>query len=198
MIENTCNKIVGRMITNGIISADECALYSYHIQVMLEAIVGHVIILTSAFILGYFVEVLLFLFSFGVLRGSTSGYHCKTSVGCVLLSSLSCAIVVGLQNFALSHILYYQGGLIISMIIIILVGAINHPDMEWSDDELKSAQRSARIKVVFLLILLSVLNYLGIEKIYLYYLGMGVVQCSISLVIVKFKRKGGSDDEEES
>ncbi|MBO7449207.1 MAG: accessory gene regulator B family protein [Clostridiales bacterium] len=110
MIENTCNKIVGRMITNGIISADECAIYSYHIQVMLEAIVGHVIILTAAFILGYFVEVLLFLFSFGVLRGSTSGYHCKTSVGCVLLSSLSCAIVVGLQNFALSHILYYQGG----------------------------------------------------------------------------------------
>lgn len=84
------------------------------------------------------------------------------------------------------------------MIIIILVGAINHPDMEWSGDELKSAQRSARIKVVFLLILLSVLNYLGIEKMYLYYLGMGVVQCSISLVIVKFKRKGGSYDEEES
>ena len=76
VVENTSNKIVGRMIANDVIGDDERAIYSY----------------------------------FGVLRGSTSGYHCKTSVGCFVLSSLACAFVVLLKDLALRYILYYQGG----------------------------------------------------------------------------------------
>ena len=83
------------------------------------------------------------------------------------------------------------------MIIIFLVGAINHPNMGWSDEELKTARRSSRIKDLILFLLLFILDYLGIEKTYLYCFGMGIVQCSISLVIVNLKGKGGKDDEEE-
>ena len=189
VVENASNKIVSRMIANDVIGADERAIYSYHIQVMLESVVGHSIILLIAAMSGHFVEILLFLLSFGILRGSTSGYHCKTSVGCFVLSSLACAFVVLLKDLALRYILYYQGGLIISMIIILLVGAINHPNMVWSDEELKVAKRSSRIKVLIMLILLFILDYLGIEKTYLYCFGMGIVQCSISLVIVNLKGK---------
>ena len=197
VVENASNKIVSRMIANDVIGDDERAIYSYHIQVMLESVVGHSIILLIAAMSGHFVEILLFLLSFGILRGSTSGYHCKTSVGCFVLSSLACAFVVLLKDLALRYILYYQGGLIISMIIIFLVGAINHPNMGWSDEELKAARRSSRIKDLILFLLLFILDYLGIEKTYLYCFGMGIVQCSISLVIVNLKGKGGKDDEEE-
>ena len=197
VVENASNKIVSRMIANDVIGDDERAIYSYHIQVMLESVVGHSIILLIAAMSGHFVEILLFLLSFGILRGSTSGYHCKTSVGCFVLSSLACAFVVLLKDLALRYILYYQGGLTISMIIIFLVGAINHPNMGWSDEELKAARRSSRIKDLILFLLLFILDYLGIEKTYLYCFGMGIVQCSISLVIVNLKGKGGKDDEEE-
>ena len=197
IVENTSNKIVGRMIANDIIGADERAIYSYHIQVMLESVVGHTIIFLCAALTGHFVEILLFLLSFGVLRGSTSGYHCKTSCGCFALSSLACVSVVILKDIFLRYTLYYQGGLIISMIIIFLVGAINHPNMGWSDEELQTAKRSSRVKVLILLILLFVLDYLGVKKTYLYCFGMGIIQCSLSLVIVNLKGKGGKDDEEE-
>ena len=110
VVENTSNKIVGRMIANDVIGADERAIYSYHIQVMLESVVGHTIIFLCAALTGHFVEIFLFLLSFGVLRGSASGYHCKTSVGCFVLSSLACAFVVRLKDLALRYILYYQGG----------------------------------------------------------------------------------------
>ena len=189
VVENASNKIVSRMIANDVIGDDERAIYSYHIQVMLESVVGHSIILLIAAMSGHFVEIFLFLLSFGILRGSTSGYHCKTSVGCFVLSSLACAFVVLLKDLALRYILYYQGGLIISMIIIFLVGAINHPNMGWSDEELKAARRSSRIKDLILFLLLFILDYLGIEKTYLYCFGMGIVQCSISLVIVNLKGK---------
>ena len=110
VVENASNKIVGRMIANDVIGADERAVYSYHVQIILESIVGHAIILLFATLTGHFVEILLFLLSFGILRGSTSGYHCKTSAGCFLLSSLACASVVLLKDLALRYILYYQGG----------------------------------------------------------------------------------------
>lgn len=110
IVESTSNKIVGRMIANDVIGADERAIYSYHIQVMLESVVGHAIILLFAALTGHLVEILLFLLSFGILRESTSGYHCKTSVGCFLLSSLACASVVLLKALSLKYILYYKGG----------------------------------------------------------------------------------------
>ena len=84
------------------------------------------------------------------------------------------------------------------MIIIFLVGAINHPNMGWSDEELSKAKRSSQIKILIMLILLFILDFLGIEKVYLYCFSMGIVQCSISLVIVILGRKGGHSDEAES
>lgn len=110
VVVNASNKIVSRMIANDVIGADERAIYSYHIQVMLESVVGHTIIFLCAALTGHFVEIFLFLLSFGVLRGSASGYHCKTSVGCFALSSLACVSVVLLKELFLRYILYYQGG----------------------------------------------------------------------------------------
>lgn len=110
MVAQTCNKIVGRMIANDLISADDCAIYSYHLQIMLETIIVHAILLSVAAITGHFIEIFLFLISFDILRGSANGYHCKTSVGCFLLSSLACASVVLLKALSLNYILYYKGG----------------------------------------------------------------------------------------
>jgi len=198
MVAQTCNKIVGRMIANDLISDADRAIYSYHLQIMLETIIVHAILLSMAAITGHFIEIFLFLLSFDILRGSANGYHCKTSVGCFLLSSIVCALVVLMRDLFLRYILQYQGGLIISMIIIFLVGAINHPNMGWSDEELSKAKRSSQIKILIMLILLFILDFLGIEKVYLYCFSMGIVQCSISLVIVILGRKGGHSDEAES
>ena len=192
IVENTSDKIVKRMLKHDIIDDKESAIYSYHIQVILEAAVGHAILLSLASLTGHFIEILLFLLSFDILRGSTSGYHCKTNVGCLILSTIACSTVVLLENLALSHILYCQGGVIMSMIFIILVGAVNHPNMGWSDEELKAAKKSSRVKILVLFLFLSVLDCLGIEKRYLYCFGMGIIQCSISLVLVHFSRKGAS------
>lgn len=96
IIENTSDKIVNRMIANEIISDDDRAIYSYHLQVILETVVGHAILLTLAALAGHFIEVALFLLSFNILRNSTSGYHCKTNTGCILLSAFSCVLVVAM------------------------------------------------------------------------------------------------------
>lgn len=197
IIENTSDKIVNRMIANEIISDDDRAIYSYHLQVILETVVGHAILLTLAALAGHFIEVALFLLSFNILRSSTSGYHCKTNTGCILLSAFSCALVVALENSAMNNILLFQWCGVLSMMFLLFVGAINHPNMGWSDEELKAAKKSSRTKILILLILLPILDNLGIEKLYLYSFVMGIVQCAISLLIVKLG-KGGQNNEANS
>ena len=110
MVAQTCNKIVGRMIANDLISDADRAIFSYHLQIMLETIIVHAILLSMAAITGHFIEIFLFLLSFDILRGSANGYHCKTSVGCFLLSSIVCALVVLMRDLFLRYILQYQGG----------------------------------------------------------------------------------------
>ncbi len=110
IVENTCNRIVNRMIADDIIDVDDRTVYSYHIRVGLEAFVGHAIILFLAALSGHLVEILLFLLSFGILRSSTSGYHCKTSGGCFFLSLLACVLVVLMKPLFLRFVLQYQGG----------------------------------------------------------------------------------------
>ncbi len=61
MVAQTCNKIVGRMIANDLISDADRAIYSYHLQIMLETIIVHAILLSMAAITGHFIEIFLFL-----------------------------------------------------------------------------------------------------------------------------------------
>lgn len=198
MLEMASRMVISRMIDNGIISEEERATYIYNLQVILESIVGHAILLVIAAILGHFYEVLVFLFSFDLLRRSTGGFHCKTNIGCITLSVLICTIVVVLQHYIDASNLYYQSGVILSMIFVFLTGAVNHPDMDWTLDELRVAKRRTRIIIVVLLFLFSVLNFLKIESRYFYFFSMGIVQCAISLGLAKLLKKGGNENETDS
>lgn len=110
MLEMASRLVISRMIDNGIIREEERAIFIYNLQVILESVVGHALLLVIAAIFGYFFEVLVFLFSFDLLRRSTGGFHCKSNIRCITLSLLICTIVVVLQHYIDESSLYYQGG----------------------------------------------------------------------------------------
>lgn len=82
-------------------------------------------------------------------------------------------------------------GVILSMIFIIIIGSVNHPNMNLSAKEFRSVSKKARITVVLLTFFFFILNFLNIEKIYLYYFGMGILQTFISMILAQMIMKGG-------
>ena len=110
MLESASHFVISRMINNGIINEDERAIYAYNLQVIIESIVGHAILLIIATLCGHFLDIFVFLLSFDLLRRSTGGFHCKTNIGCITLSTLVCILVIVVQRFIEPIILYYQGG----------------------------------------------------------------------------------------
>ena len=79
----------------------------------------------------------------------------------------------------------------LSMIFIIIIGSVNHPNMNLSAKEFRSVSKKARITVVLLTFFFFILNFLNIEKIYLYYFGMGILQTFISMILAQMIMKGG-------
>jgi len=86
--------------------------------------------------------------------------------------------------------------LIVSMAIILLLGSINHPNINWDKNELYEANKSARI----LLFLQGACIYLCIElninKTCLIFAIFGISLCAISLIIAKICRQEVKADEQ--
>ena len=93
--------ITNRMIDLEIISSDDKDFYCYSVQGLLEKITCLTLIIASASLFHSLVGVLAFLAVFMLIRRSSDGIHCKTTIGCFLAStiiSLSTIVVVRIIN----------------------------------------------------------------------------------------------------
>ena len=82
-----------------------------------------------------------------------------------------------------------SGGVTISMIFVIYIGAINHPDLCWSNEEYAKAKKYTRSVVIIIFTLFLLFDSVSTDKCYLYYWGMGIVVCSLSLLLSKMLGK---------
>lgn len=191
MVEKISSILTQRMVNENIISVNEYDYYHYKLLVYCEFIVGHSVLLLVALCFRFALRAIVFLFVFNLLRGYTNGYHCETNIGCVTLSVCVLLWIRLHESIILEKWTIYQGGVILSMIFIIIIGSVNHPNMNLSAKEFRSVSKKARITVVLLTFFFFILNFLNIEKIYLYYFGMGILQTFISMILAQMIMKGG-------
>lgn len=93
--------ITNRMIDLDIICSDDKDFYCYSVQGLLEKITCLTLIIVSASLFHSLVGVIAFLVVFMLIRRSSDGIHCKTTIGCFLASmviSLSTIVVVRIIN----------------------------------------------------------------------------------------------------
>lgn len=193
-MSQVASKIVARMLTANLISESESEEYTYGIQILLEKIISYFIIFLLAAILNRFLEISLFILSFSLLRKYSGGIHCKRFKTCLIASSAVSISGVALFPLVEKRILLYQGGLIMSIIFIIIIGAINNPNIDWSVCEYRKAKRLSRLTVlleVSVLLLMMLLNFpLKIR----FYISYGIVVCAISMLL-EIRKKGGIANE---
>lgn len=194
-MDQVASKIVARMITANLISDKDAEEYSYGVQILLEKIISYSIILSLAIILNRFFEIVLFLVSFSLIRKYSGGIHCKSFRTCLIASTTVSLLGVVVFPLIEKSILIYQGGVIMSMIIVILIGAINNPNIDWSNCEYRQAKRLSRLTVlleVSVLILLMILQFpLKIR----FFISYGIVVCAISMLL-EIRKKGGIANED--
>lgn len=152
-------------------------------------------IMSFAILLNHVLEIALFVVSFSLIRKYSGGIHCQGFGTCLIASTaVSLSVVVALPLVEKS-ILTYQGGVIMSIIIVIIIGAINNPNIDWSDYEYKRVKRLSRLTILMeasVLLLLIVLHFPNNIRFSISY---GIVVCAISMLL-EIRKKGGIADED--
>lgn len=195
-MEHVSSIIVNRMISAELISESEADQYNYGVQILIEKIISYSVIFGLAILIHRFWEILVFVISFSVLRKYTGGIHCRRFETCLLAStavSISGTIVLPLVE---KNILLYQGGAIMSIIIVILLGTINNPYIDWSDYEYKRAKKRARLIITLEASLLLLMIVLHLPINVRFYISYGIVVCAISMLL-EIRKKGGVVHEED-
>lgn len=189
-MDQVASKIVARMMTTNLISKNDAEEYIYGVQILLEKIISYATILLLALILNRLLEIILFVVSFSLIRKYSGGIHCKRFETCLIASAAVSISGVFIFPLVENRILLYQGGVIMSIIIVIVVGAINNPNMDWSNYEYRKAKWLSRLTVILEASVLLLMMLLHFPLNYRFYISYGIVICAFSMLL-EIRKKGG-------
>ena len=81
-----------------------------------------------------------------------------------------------------------------SIIIVILIGAINNPNINWSKEEYTQTRVLSRLRVLIETVVLAILFLLKVPFSFRFYISYGIVITAISMLL-EIRKKGGFADE---
>lgn len=190
MTEHIADLLTEHMFADGLIEYNDKKIYHYAIQVLFEKIIGFSTIFLFSIIWDVFLETALFLVCFSCLRRHTGGFHSKSYTGCfvgttgIYIIYVKLLYPIFLKCMNINMIMFYIAGL-----LILLIGAVNHPNMEWSKKEYENNKASARIAAIVELFIITFFSYLGMEKDYILFMSFGMILCAFLLALGKITKQ---------
>lgn len=70
-----------------------------------------------------------------------------------------------------------------------LVGTINHPNMNYTSLELKETKKATRCVMLLEIFIIIPLFSLGASKEYLCFMSLGIILCAASIVVAKITKQ---------
>lgn len=145
------DSFVNYSVNSGFVSHDEAPFLRYN----LEKLLSNLFLSIPFVIIGCFLTSLetgiTFFVAFSFLRVRTNGYHSKTFWRC-LFTSVALEIVFLVLFY---HWLSYTALLIalaLSAITIFFLAPFRHPNMNYSDEEVRVCSKSSKIRIMILLL----------------------------------------------
>lgn len=189
--------LADRMCRNDIIKEDDVKFYAYSIQLMLERVIGFTLIGIFALVFKAFFEIAIFTVVFSLIRASSDGIHCKTSIGCFISSVLMALSTIPVSNWLIGYPLLCMASVVLSAGIIFYIGTIRDPNLDLSDIEFIHLKKRSRIGISILGPIILSLLLIFPDNHLVYYAALGIVYNALSLIAVKiFKREVSKNEEE--
>ena len=190
--------LADRMCRNDIIKEDDVKFYAYSIQLMLERVIGFILIGIFALVFKSFFEIAVFTITFSVIRTSSDGIHCKTSIGCFISSVLMALSTILVSNWLINYPLVCMASFVLSAVIIFYIGTIRDPNMDLSDIEFIHLKKRSRIGISILAPIITGLMLVFPDNHLVYYAALGVIYNALSLIAVKILMREESNNEKEA
>lgn len=188
-MEKIAVMIAEKMIKNGVIEYDEKEIYVYALQVNLEKLIGYIVLFIVAILTSDFLGIMLFSFVFINLRKYSSGYHCKTTLGCFVLTLCTMLSVAAIVNSGWLNDEYFYIVTITSAIMIFLIGAVNNDQINWDESQFAYAKKKTRQHVLFDVNLVCLLKLVDSLSKVGWYASLAIEAVSLGLIVAWVERR---------
>lgn len=186
MTERIAIMVSQRLLLYQLIQKEEQEWYQYCIQVRLERMLACLLIGLCAAFFHVLPETVLFLLSFFMIRRHAGGFHANSFAGCMIISAgVYLCYVMALYPFLLRHPVMNDGILLCSAIVILVVGAVNHPNMAWNEREYHRSKWYARMALLLDLLIFAGMRLIRIPESYCLFMSFGVILSAVFLVLGK-------------
>ncbi len=189
MVEEMVMRLVNQMEVKKMIEKSERDYYEYVLIMMAERIIAVGTMLIVGVIFKQFLPTVTFLIFFLSLRKRTGGYHADKFWQCYLLTIIT---YIGVIQAAptlsgIPHIMYIL--LFFAVFVIVVIGTVNHPNIDLDENELRETKKAARVLVLIETGIIAVLTALKMNQLYVNYMSMAVVMCSSFMLLAKVTRQ---------
>lgn len=168
---------------------DDKEAYVYAYTITLEKILTLITIGIMGVVLNRLVNIIIFLCTFMFLRRRTGGFHLETFGQCFIGTNFICVIIEACDFVWLKYMTLVMFLCMVSVLYIICVGTVNHPNLALNDGELMESKKRARIIVALEALLTIVLCIVGVDKTITGYMAMGINICALLLVMSKIQSR---------
>ena len=185
MIEKMALKIVNQMEKQKIISKSNCEYYEYALIAMVENAITVGTMLLLGMLFGKILQTICFLLFFLSLRKRTGGFHADKFWQCYLGTVITFIVVIQATPRLCGTPAVMYGMLFLAIILIYIMGTINHPNMDMDKSELQESKKAARLVVLMEVMIIAVLVYLKADILYIGYMSVAVILCAILMCLAR-------------
>lgn len=171
------------LLNHQLISVDDLDYATYYFENLYLRINSWVITIVISLITHSFPGVVLFYFFYSRIRMYAGGFHCKTQSGCPLLSVITLLLVVVLKDMTIDIV--NVGVLLISSLIVLFIGTVNHTNLALDECELSVCKRKARLFTILELSIIILVIQLRVSSQLIFYMAAGLPINAISMIVSK-------------
>lgn len=185
MIEKMALKIVNQMEMQKIISKSNCEYYEYALIAMVENFITVGTMLFLGMFFEKFLQTLCFLVFFLSLRKRTGGFHADKFWQCYFGTVITYIVIIQVMPMFCGTPAVMYGMLLLAIILICIMGTINHPNMDMDKNELRESKKAARLLVLMEVMIIAALVYLKANTLYIGYMSMAIILCAFLMCLAR-------------
>lgn len=184
------SRLINKMILNQLIKTEEKDFYFYVFITRMEQFVTFSTILIIAAVNKVFLPTIFFLCTFFGIRKRSNGYHASSFKRCYFgsIGIYVFFLLIG-QFVLLKNIVVTLLIMIISAAMLILIGAVNHPDINWDDVSFQLTKQLSREMVILETIVILSVAILGGNDVFIVFMSFGIVLNAILVLMGKMQKE---------
>ena len=184
MIDTLVAKYVKALVNLKIISVKEYEQLKYQLLCIVESAIVIVAMLIVGAVFKCLVNWCIFIVCFFVIRNRTGGFHLN-SFGKCFFGTLTLQIIgiLIIEYMTQNLVKVFDITMIISFLVIILVGTLNHPNMNYSVEELIVSKRISRVMAVFVVSIIFLLRCVSVSEKTVMFMEYAVILSGVLLLL---------------